>query len=231
MDIDRALFEGITILYAEDDEVTRTNIAKTLGLLCAKVTSVENGEEAVEAFRKCPAHIVILDYVMPCMDGLRAAQEIREISPNVPIFMTSGHMEKEKLLGVMSLGLVDYLEKPLDLFILLKTLAKCLEKLHENKKMRVMFPDGVVYDGVRKAIGVKGVFTPLTKKEAQLLDFLLENHCRMVPQEEIEAKLYGGEEIEQNTLRNLVYRLRQKCGQEAIKTLKGRGYSICASSC
>lgn len=230
MDIDHTLFEGVRILYAEDDPVTRENITKTLRLFCSHVFSVEDGQAAVEVFEKEEPHVVILDYVMPRMNGLNAAKAMRALAPEIPIFMTSSYTDKEKLIGVMHLGLVDYLEKPLELFSLVKTLAKCLERLHEGLRLRVIFPSGVVYDGLRKEIGTKGVYATLTKKETQLLDFLLANHQRVVTQEEIEQKLYEGN-VEANTVRNLVYRLRQKCGQEAIETAKGRGYSICAMPC
>lgn len=227
--LDKKPLKNLTVLYAEDDELTRQNITKTLQLFCDTVISVSDGEAAVEAFKNTPAHIVMLDYVMPKKDGVSAARAIRKLSPNVPIFIASSYTDKDKLLSVMGLGLVEYLEKPLHLSMLTSVLAKCLDQLYKTQSLYVYLTGGNIYDTIKKEVITRENAKSLTKKEHLLMDLFLTNKDFILSKEQIEEHLYP-EGAEENALRNLIYRLRQKCGHEAVMTIKERGYALCIVS-
>jgi len=223
------LLKELTILYAEDDPSTRENITKTLELLCAQVISVENGEEALLAFGEKSPHVVMLDYVMPKMDGFQAAKAIRKIDKKVPICIASSYTDKEKLMGVMELGLMDYLEKPLDFATLKNALEKCATSLYENQGFIAKLNLNCYYHIQKKEIIYSGLTQKLSTKEHQLLDLLLKNKGHIVTMEMVEEALYP-QGAHKNALRNLIYRLRTKCGVEAISTINDRGYTLCVAS-
>lgn len=221
----KQILKKLTILYAEDDAATRENVSKTLEMLVHNVIAVQNGAEALEKFDKEPCHIVLLDYVMPLMDGNTAARAIRERNPYIPIVMLSSHVEKEKLMNAIKTGVSDYLEKPINFDSLLSTLFNCVQKIINSGKFKIRLSDDVEYDHIEKLLHTKGHCERLTKHESLFLEMLLEHPGNLISKEEIEERVFGGD-VEPNTLRNLIYRLRKKIPAEVIMTVKDLGYIL-----
>ena len=126
------ILKSLNILYAEDDDTMRTNTSKTLELFCNHVFQANNGAQALELFQKEAVNIVMLDYVMPSIDGYNVAKEIRKLDKDVPIFITSSYTEKEKLMSMIGLNVIGYLEKPIDFNELMNTLKICANLLLES---------------------------------------------------------------------------------------------------
>lgn len=221
----KQILKTLTILYAEDDDATRENISKTLEMFVHSVIAVKNGAEALETFDKKPCQIVLLDYVMPLMDGNAAARAIREKNPHVPIVILSSHVEKEKLMNAIKTGVSDYLEKPIDFEMLLSTLLNCVQKIINTGKFKIRLSDNIEYDHIQKSLRTAQSCERLTKHEYLFLEMLLERPGSLVWKEEIEQRVFGGD-VEPNALRNLVYRLRKKIPAEVITTVKDLGYIL-----
>jgi len=219
------LLKGLNILYAEDDDTIRVNTAKTLELFCNKVFAVDNGASALELFKKEPVNIIILDYVMPLVDGYNVAKEIRKIDKNIPIFITSSYTEKDKLLSMIGLNIIGYLEKPIEFNALIQTLRMCVDILVENGKIKSSLGEDIEYDYINKSLIIADIILKLTKHEYQLIEILLKHKPSVVLKENIEDEIFDGS-VDQNTLRNLVYRLRKKIGKDIILTVKDIGYML-----
>jgi len=222
---EREILKNLNILCAEDDETMRLNTSKTLKLFCNKVYQVNNGSEALELFQNEPIHIVILDYVMPIMDGYSVAKKIRETDKDIPIFITSSYTEKEKLLSVIGLNVIGYLEKPIDFKELMKMLEQCVTLIEENGKLTSNLGYKVEYDFLSKNVTVKDKIVELTKHEYQFLEMLLKHKRSVLSTHQIEDMIFFGE-VDPNTLRNMIYRLRKKIGKDIIVTIKDIGYSL-----
>jgi DNA-binding response OmpR family regulator len=220
-----AVLKSLNILYAEDDATMRINTTKTLALFCNRIFQAENGAEALELFKSEGVNIVILDYVMPLIDGYNVAKEIRKVDKQIPIFITSSYTEKEKLLSMIGLNITGYLEKPIDFNELMQTLKKCVNILIDNERLREQLGEGVEYDYVNKQIIVEGKIHDLSKHEYKFIEMLLRHKLSVVHTQNIVDTIYFGD-VESNTLRNMVYRLRKKINKEMIVTIKEIGYMI-----
>lgn len=221
----KQILKTLTILYAEDDPNTRENTFQTLEMLVHNVIAVKNGIEALEMFEKKTCHIVLLDYVMPSLDGNGVAQRIREKNSDIPIVMLSSHVEKEKLMNAIKTGVNDYLEKPIHFDMLLTTLLNCVQKIIDSGKFKTHLCDNIEYDYIQKSLHTPTKSERLTKHEYFFLEMLLERPGSLVSKDEIEQRVFGGE-VEPNALRNLVYRLRKKIDTELIVTIKDLGYIL-----
>lgn len=219
------ILRNLTILYAEDDESTRKNTVKTLSLFAGRVLEADNGADALELFQKENIHIIILDYVMPSIDGYTVALEIRKIDSDIPIIITSSFTEKEKLLSVIGFNLVNYLEKPLQFNDLMASLEQSVKRLNQAGRLKIALSSEVLYDSVRKQIITNGIEESLTKNEFLFLEILLRKRSMLVLTEYIEERIYEGC-IAPNTLRNMVYRLRKKLPGDLIVTVKEIGYML-----
>ncbi len=223
MDDKQRILKTLNVLYAEDNPITSENITKTLALFVNEVFVVKNGAEAVKMFEKKSVQIVILDYVMPILDGNYAAQLIRQKDSTVPILMLSSHVEKEKLINAIKTGVSDYLEKPVSFETLLGALMDAAQKIIDSGKLITRLCDGGSYNHVEKTIYTPDQCERLTKNEYQFLEMLLSRPRSLVSTEEIEEKIFAGE-VDPNALRNLVYRLRKKTPFGIIITIKDIGY-------
>jgi DNA-binding response OmpR family regulator len=219
------ILKNLNVLYAEDDELMRENISKTLSLFVGKVYKAENGKEALELFRCENIHIVILDFVMPFMDGYTVASEIRKIDSDIPIIIISSFTEKEKLLSMMRLNLISYLEKPLQLNDLTISLKQSLERLEQKGKLNISLSKNIIYDYNFKRLIINNKEVILTKHEYQFLEILINKSSMLVMIREIEDSIYDGYVLS-NTLRNMVYRLRKKINEDLIITVKDIGYIL-----
>lgn len=219
----KTILKTLNILYAEDDSLTRENITRTLELFAHKVFSAQNGSEALELFNKNQIHIVILDYIMPIMDGNSVATFIREKDPKIPIFMLSSHTEKEKLLSAIKTGVTEYLEKPIDFEPLLSALLDAVGKIIDSGRLTTRLCENLNYNFVQKTISTEESCERVTKHEYLFLELLLSRPMSLVYKQEIEDEIFDGE-VEYHSLRNLVYRLRKKIPADVIVTIKDLGY-------
>ncbi|MGV1099507.1 response regulator transcription factor [Thiovibrio sp. JS02] len=115
----------LTILYVEDDDLTRGELEQILKRRAGKVLVAENGQVGLELFRRFAPDLVITDIRMPVMDGLRMARAIRELSPGARIIATTAHSETSYLLEAIEAGIDHYVLKPIDVGKLTAAIEKC----------------------------------------------------------------------------------------------------------
>lgn len=220
------IFSKLNILYAEDDEVQRESISKTLKLIFKNVFEAKDGEEALHFFKtQTPIDIVLLDYVMPHKNGYEVASFIHKHYLKIPVIIASAHSDKQKLLNAIKTGIVSYLEKPITQEKLFESFSLALKKLHQYDMIEVALNDECRYHYLEKTFYTDTQFIKLTKNEWVLFELLLQHRGKLFTKEQIEQKVFK-EIVSENTVRNLVYRLRKKIGNNIIQTVPEVGYKI-----
>ncbi len=214
------------ILIVEDNK-------ELAGLLCDflraenyTVSVTESGEKALQMYERYGARLIVLDIMLPGMDGFGVCKKIREES-NVPILIVSAKNAKEDELCGLDLGADDYIEKPYDIDIM-------LAKINGIFRRRYATPE--IVDGdiriskVSRTVYKNGAQLEMTAKEFDLLVLLAENKGRTLSKEYIFGQVWGSDSFsEQQTLTVHIKWLRQKIEDDPKKpkkiiTVWGVGY-------
>jgi len=116
------------VLVAEDEKVTRLTLVRILEKEGIAVVQAVDGKQAVELFRKETPSAVILDIMMPVMDGLETIRELRDIDPSVPVIIATGQGDISSAVETMKLGAYDFLVKPINPGKLIMTVRRAIEK-------------------------------------------------------------------------------------------------------
>ena len=135
-----------TILYIEDDTITRDNISSYLKRQCKQLYIASNGEEGLELFKEHKPEIIITDIEMPKLNGLDMSRKIRKLSPTTQIIITTAYTSNEYLLQAVNLHLVQYIVKPISLPKLTNALKDCDEFLEEEIETKKYFNKNIFYD-------------------------------------------------------------------------------------
>lgn len=186
----------------------------------------ESGEKALEFFETCGAKLVVLDIMLPGIDGFAVCKKIRE-KADVPILVVSAKAEKEDKLKGLVLGADDYIEKPYDIDIML---AK-IQGIFKRKYFRDEIVSGNITINRANHIALKnGEPIEMTSKELELLTIFLENEGKTLTKEFLFNKVWGDLSFsEQQTLTVHIRWLRQKIEDDPtkpqrIQTVWGVGY-------
>lgn len=222
-------------IYVVDDEERIRELVKTyLQKEGYEVYTFNNGQQALEAFQKSAADMLILDIMMPEMDGYALCREIRKIS-EVPIIMVSAKDEElDRILG-LELGSDDYISKPFsprELVARVKTIFRRLpgSRSEEEKREAVQCWDIVIYPGERKVCR-RDLEVELTTKEYDFLYYLIRNKNRVFTREQLLNSIWGYDFIgDTRAIDDLVKRIRKKLEKTEsimeITTVWGYGYKI-----
>ena len=218
----------MNILIVEDnDELAEV----LLDFLVAEGYEAEiagNGYEALELFSAHSPRLVILDIMLPGMDGFTVCTEIRRLS-DVPVIIVSARGEKTDMLDGLGLGADDYIEKPYDIDILLAKINGIFERRYRGRMIK---EGSLTIDCAKREVYLDGRPLPLTVKEYELLLLLVTNKEKVISKEELFNKVWGVEsESEQQTLTVHIKRLRQKIEKDpgnprCILTVWGVGYKF-----
>lgn len=218
------------VLVVDDDK----NIAELISLYLEKegydTKKVYDGKEAVREFASYQPHLILLDIMLPEMDGYDVCKEIRKTS-NVPIIMLTAKGETfDKVLG-LELGADDYMVKPFDTKELTARVKAVLRRsnLKEESKSKLEF-ENLTIDMDNYSVTYKGQVMELPLKELELLFFLASNSNQVFTREQLLDHIWGYDFIgDTRTVDVHIKRLRDKFrGDEAwnIKTVWGVGYKF-----
>ncbi len=123
----------VSLLYVEDEETTRDQIQQFLTARVDTVYSARNGVEGLELFRRHHPDLVVTDILMPVMDGLGMAKEIRAADRDIPIIVTTAYSEASYLLDAIEAGIDHYVMKPMELARLVAAIEKSAELIAARK--------------------------------------------------------------------------------------------------
>src|SRR5690349_23777901 len=214
------------ILLVEDDPKTRTTVALYLEREGYDVATAADGVEALERAREREPHLVVLDLMLPRMDGLAVCRALRE-SPSVPgiIMVTARTTEDDKLTG-LDLGADDYVTKPFSPRELMARVRAVLRRAAEEDVVEI---GGITIDRVRREVRAGEAEVPLTPTEYRLLDALATAAGRTFTRQELVDRAFG-EDYDglDRTVDVHIKNLRRKLGAagEAVATVFGVGYKF-----
>jgi two-component system response regulator VicR len=181
----------LKILVVDDESVLVKGIKFNLENEGYKVSVAYDGEEALEVFKKDKFDIVILDLMLPKIDGLEVCRIIRE-SSNVPIIMLTAKSEDtDKLIG-FEYGADDYLTKPFNI-LELKARIRAISRRVSDDEETVIELGNILLDSSRKMVEVDGVSVWLTLKEFDLLELLMRNSGKVYNRETLLNTVWGYE--------------------------------------
>ena len=222
------------ILVADDDPSIATLIQVTLKDPRYEIVAVKNGLEALKAFEGGSFDVVILDVMMPYVDGFEACQRIRERS-DVPIVILTSRDGTEDVVHGFELGADDYIIKPFKTAELIARVESILRR-GGGFKLRAAPPivrvGELEIDEPRHRVSVRGQSVNLTPMEFELLYFLAANYGQVFDRETLFREVWGYDYVgETNLVDVCVRRLREKVEIEAsrpriIVTVRGVGYKL-----
>ncbi|MEZ7934004.1 MAG: response regulator transcription factor [Sulfurospirillum sp.] len=215
----------LTVLFVEDEEDLRGALESAIGDEFAKFIVARDGDDGLKKFKKYKPDIVITDIMMPVMDGLVMAKEIKHISKQTPIVILSAFSEKERLLEAIDVGIDKYLIKPIDPDELLKTLKLVSKEMLDQSDI-VDLGFGYQFDKSRRVLVKEGKTIFLTKKELLFISILVKNLGVFVLHEEIKKYVWTNKKVTDSAIRTFIKRVREKTDKEFIKNIPGLGYKI-----
>ncbi len=216
--------QTLVILYAEDEEGIRKNIADSLRYYVKEVIEASNGEEAFFLYQQKNPDIVLSDIHMPILNGIEFIKKIRQIDRKTPVVLITAHTDKKYLMEAVELHMEKYLVKPIELEPLFDVLASCVKLLNINKITQLKTNENYTYDFDKKELYYKNENIILNKKERLFLELLIKNQNRITNYEELQDKVWGDSIMTDSALRSLVRNLRKKLPTDIIINLSGTGY-------
>src|SRR5690554_478635 len=185
--------EKVRILLSEDDDNLGMLLESFLQAKDYEVDLARNGVQALEFFNEGDYHFVILDVMMPEMDGFEVAKEIRLVDKKVPIlFLTAKSMKEDKLEG-FAIGADDYLTKPFSMEELVARVEAILKRTHdEDGNTEPKYNIGrFTFDPMKRVIDIDGEENRLTTKESQLLKLLAKNKNQILDRQAALRSIWG----------------------------------------
>jgi len=211
------------ILLVEDDPKTRATVALYLQREGYDVAMAEDGVQALEVAAAREPHLVVLDLMLPRLDGLAVCRALRERGSAAIIMVTARSTEEDKLAG-LDLGADDYVTKP---FSPRELMARVRAVLRRAAEEDVLEAAGIVIDRTQREVSSGGKQIVLTATEYRLLEALMRASGRTFTRQELVERVLG-EDYEglDRTVDVHVMNLRRKLGDagKAIATVFGAGY-------
>jgi DNA-binding response OmpR family regulator len=214
------------ILIIEDNKELADLLCDFLRAENYTVSVAETGEKALSLYEKYGARLVVLDIMLPGIDGFAVCKKIRKES-NTPILIVSAKTEKEDKLNGFVLGADDYIEKPYDIDIMLAKIAGIFKRRYALDE--VICGD-IKINKVSRTVCKNDVQIEMTAKEFDLLVLLIENMGKTLTKEYLFNQIWGSDSFsEQQTLTVHIKWLRQKIEDDPknpkhIQTVWGVGY-------
>jgi two-component system response regulator MprA len=221
------------IVIAEDDRATRTAVTRALELEGYRVVAVPDGAEALTAIEEHKPDLVLLDLMMPNVDGLTVCRRLRGQGDRTPIMMLTARTETSDRVSGLDAGADDYLAKPFDLDELLARLRALLRRVRSDGPESLQVADLVVEPLSRRAWrGTREI--ELTKTEFDLLELLVRNAGVVLDQSTIYERIWGYDfGPDSKNLAVYVGYLRRKTEGEGdsrlLHTVRGVGYVVRAA--
>jgi DNA-binding response OmpR family regulator len=222
----KKIIKDASILYIEDDAVTRKQLSKYFKSECRVLYTAVDGQEGFELYQKYDPDIVITDIEMPMLSGLDMAKKIRAKSLSTQIIIITAYKKDEYLLQAVNLQLTQYLLKPLSLEKItdaLKLSSNYLNCKKANTKKIIL--DCGFYDTYTKELVCNEQIINLSKYERALLELLIEKHPAPTSYESIDARVYDCAGSK-NAIKLLINSLRNKTKKESIVNISGFGYKL-----
>ncbi|MEQ2525799.1 response regulator transcription factor [Robertmurraya yapensis] len=221
-----------TILIVEDEDILREIVKDYLWNEGYEVLESVDGNEALAVFEEHEVHLIILDIMLPELDGWSVCRRIRK-SSNVPIIMLTARADEDDTLLGFELGADDYVTKPYSPAILLARVKRLIDSRYSNTS-NVSSEDTLISSGIHvhfpsRTVTIEGEMTSLTHTEFEILTYLMQNQGIIITREQLINKIWGYEFAgDDRTINSHIRNLRHKLGHKAnlIVTVIRVGYKF-----
>ena len=226
---DPAQKKSIHILLVDDDldilEFLKYNLEKE----GYTISTATNGQMALDVFQKNKPVLVIMDVMMPVMDGIEACYAIRKMTSfpqPIIAFLTSRAEDYSQVAGFEA-GADDYISKPIRPRLLISKVESLLRRIKPQAMNTIIEVGQIKIDREKYLVETKDGVIQLPKKEFELLELLISKPQKVFTREEILGKVWGTETIVgERTIDVHIRKLREKLGDDYIRTIKGVGYTF-----
>ena len=223
---------SIKILLVDDEPDILEILSYNLSVEGYQISTASNGVEAVKKAKKHLPHLIIMDVMMPEMDGIEACEKIRilpQLKDTIITFLTARGEDYSQVAGFEA-GADDYITKPIKPKVLVSKIKSLLRRLNdESSKVNseVVHIGDLTIDREAYKIISKGVEIVLPRKEFELLSLLASKPGKVFKRDEILDKVWGNEVVVGGrTIDVHIRKLREKIGDNSFKTIKGVGYKF-----
>lgn len=216
------------ILVVDDEARMRKLLKDFLSTNGYEVVEAENGQKALEIFTEEPnLNLIILDIMMPVLDGWSTLREIRKTSKVPVIMLTARGEERDELFG-FELGVDEYISKPFSPKILVARVDALLKRCYPTSD-QITSCDGIIIDIDAHIVTIDGQNADLSMKEFELLKFLIDNKGSALSREKILNHVWNYDYYgDSRTIDSHIKKIRKKLGKkgEHIQTIRGLGYKF-----
>lgn len=218
------------LLIVEDSQRLRSSLTQGLTKLGHAVDAVANGREAIHYISTVDYDVVILDIMLPQLDGLSVLKQMRSQQNKAYVLILSAKDQTQDRIDGLRLGADDYLVKPFSFDELQARIGAMLRRSYNQKSPLVQL-GALAYNTALKVLSYAGQPIPLTPHELSLFEYLLLNRGRVVEYGQLERRLYNSDaSVSRNAIEAHISSLRKKLNshgaRDLVKTRRGFGYYI-----
>lgn len=217
------------ILVVDDEDLIRKLVKDFLTKSGYEVIEAVDGSEALDKFfADKDIALVILDIMMPKIDGLSCAKEIKNNSKTPIILLTAKDQERDELKG-FEIGVDEYISKPFSPKVLVARVEALLRRTYPNAESDILTAGSIVIDRIAHSVIIEGLEVELSFKEFELLTYFVENEGTALSRDKILDSVWSFDYFgDARTVDTHVKKLRAKMGScgTMIKTIRGVGYKF-----
>lgn len=216
------------ILIIEDEAKIQEILTEFLREYGYDTDSAYDGVEGLNMLGQSKYDLVLLDIMMPKVDGFRALEQLRRDS-DVPVIMITAMEEEEHQMKGFDLQADDYIVKPFSMNLVIRRIEAVLRRRQTENPTdsQTLEHKDVVLDTQACEVKVSGHTVPFTYKEYELLKLLLENKNRVFTRDDLLRIIWGYDFIgDDKAVNNHIMRIRKKLGEDFIVTVRGMGYKV-----
>ena len=229
-------FKGSRILLVEDEETLAVGLEYNLTEEGYLIKWARNGRDAIELFKKEKFDLIILDIMLPYLNGFEVAEIIRKADPQIPVLMLTAKTESDDKVKGLEKGADDYMTKPFHLQELLLRVKGMLKRKMWYKTSTVLQPvykfgnNEIDFENLNCKNGIREF--KLTQREAMVLKYLIEKSGKIVTRKELLENVWHiSSEVETRTVDNFIVRLRKYFEPEPnnpiyFKSIRSAGYTF-----
>ena len=222
---------SVRVLVVEDEVRLANNIAEALRQQCGfAVDCVENGADAASLTEYTAYDLIVLDLMLPGLDGLGVVRQMRRRKDTVPILILTARDERAQVIELLNAGADDYLTKPFDLGELLAR-AKALIRRAKGVSQPVLSVGRISLNTVEQTVRYDGQLIDLSPTEYRVLEYLIYRPRAVISGRELLEHLYDynwqhHSNVIEAHISNLRKKLRAAGEETSIATIRGRGYRL-----
>jgi len=218
------------ILLAEDEVDLNNVVTRYLKKNGYSVDSVLDGEEALDYLEYSEYDLVILDIMMPKVDGFEVIKKLRDKGNHTSVLMLTARDSADDKVKGLDLGADDYIVKPFDFNELMARIRAVVRRKHGNSSNKLVIGD-LILDTSEKSVTRAGKQIELTGKEYEVLEYLMQSKNRILSRDQIKEHVWDFDyEGDSNIIDVLIKNIRKKIdiedGKQIIYTKRGLGYVI-----